>query len=359
MSSLAQDELGHAAALYGLLARADRHRPRRPRLRPRAGRLPPLPAARPRPRRLGDDDRPTLPVRHRRCRPARGARGRVVGATGGARREAGARGAVSPDARRCVARPAGPERGRGARPVDLGTGRTRSGRRDRLLATPRRTGTPRRRDTGRPDDRAGEPLAGRDRADLREASACRCRHRSATRRGAGSTTAKPSAGCGASSPRSAGPIRERPGERVGRPDRSRSDPRGSGDRPPCGRARAGQGAAPRRDGRAPGPGGGHGPRAADAVGRRSRDRPSRRHRGRRRADPRRDPADLRRLSGARAHQALDRASASPSSGGRSRSRRPSRSRGPPSGSARPGARPCSLPGSRHRAGTRLASASEA
>ena len=54
MSSLAQDELGHAAALYGLLGDA---RPtagrRRHRLRPRAGRLPPRPAARPRPRRLG------------------------------------------------------------------------------------------------------------------------------------------------------------------------------------------------------------------------------------------------------------------------------------------------------------------
>ena len=44
--------------------RADRHRRRRARLRPRARRVPPLPAARPRPRRLGDDDRPPLPVRH-------------------------------------------------------------------------------------------------------------------------------------------------------------------------------------------------------------------------------------------------------------------------------------------------------
>ena len=73
MSSLAQDELGHAAALYGLLGGLTGDGPRRPRLRPRAGRVPPLPAARPRPRRLGDDDRPALPVRHRRRGPARGA----------------------------------------------------------------------------------------------------------------------------------------------------------------------------------------------------------------------------------------------------------------------------------------------
>ena len=64
MSSLAQDELGHAAALYGLLGELTRRGPRRARLRPRARRLPPLPPARPRPRRLGDDDRPPLPVRH-------------------------------------------------------------------------------------------------------------------------------------------------------------------------------------------------------------------------------------------------------------------------------------------------------
>ena len=104
MSSLAQDELGHAAALYGLLGDAHRRRPRRARLRPRARRVPPLPAARPRPRRLGDDDRPALPVRHRRRRPARCAGRRVVGAARRARREARPRGALSPDARRGLAR---------------------------------------------------------------------------------------------------------------------------------------------------------------------------------------------------------------------------------------------------------------
>ena len=50
MSSLAQDELGHAAALYGLLGDLTGHRRRRARLRPRARRVPPLPVARPRPR---------------------------------------------------------------------------------------------------------------------------------------------------------------------------------------------------------------------------------------------------------------------------------------------------------------------
>ena len=38
MSSLAQDELGHAAALYGLLAELTGGRRRRPRLRPRTRR---------------------------------------------------------------------------------------------------------------------------------------------------------------------------------------------------------------------------------------------------------------------------------------------------------------------------------
>ena len=58
--------------------RADRDRPGRHRLRPRARRVPPLPAARPRPWRLGDDDRPPLPVRQRRRRSAsrRSPRGR-------------------------------------------------------------------------------------------------------------------------------------------------------------------------------------------------------------------------------------------------------------------------------------------
>ena len=116
MSSLAQDELGHAAALYGLLAELTGTRPRRHRLRPRARRVPPLPAARPRPGRLGDDDRPSLPLRHGRCGPSRGARRRVVGAARRPRRQARARGALPPDARRRLARPAGPDRRRGARP---------------------------------------------------------------------------------------------------------------------------------------------------------------------------------------------------------------------------------------------------
>ena len=64
MSSLAQDELGSCRRPVRPARRAHRHRPGCARLRPRARRVPPLPAARPRPGRLGDDDRPTLPVRH-------------------------------------------------------------------------------------------------------------------------------------------------------------------------------------------------------------------------------------------------------------------------------------------------------
>ena len=69
------------------------------------------------------------------------------------------------------------------------------------------------------------------------------------------------------------------------------------------------GPRPRPDRTDRGPTGGHprrprdrdGSRAADALGRRPRDRPSRRdRRGGRRPDPGRDPADLRRLPGARA-----------------------------------------------------------
>ena len=64
MSSLAQDELGHAAALYGLLGDLTGTRPDALAYDREPDELPPLPAARPRPRRLGDDDRPPLPVRH-------------------------------------------------------------------------------------------------------------------------------------------------------------------------------------------------------------------------------------------------------------------------------------------------------
>ena len=66
MSSLAQDELGHAQALYGLLADLVARRPHRgrARLRPPAGRLPARPVAGSSARRLGARDRPSLPLRH-------------------------------------------------------------------------------------------------------------------------------------------------------------------------------------------------------------------------------------------------------------------------------------------------------
>ena len=223
MSSLAQDELGHAAALYGLLADAHRLRPGCARLRPRARRVPPLPAARPRPGRLGDDDRPTLPVRQRRRDPARGAgrgqRGRRSPSSSGS---SSARSAITG----CTPRP----------------GSTRLARRDgepreRLLAAletlapdaatvftplPDEPELDRGRHPRRADGRARGALARVDRPVARGVSACRCRRPPATRCAAGSTMASRSAGCGASSPRSDAPTPERPGERGRDPDRHRA-----------------------------------------------------------------------------------------------------------------------------------------
>ena len=169
MSSIAQDELGHAAALYGLLGGLTGTDPGRPRLRPRAGRVPPLPAARPRPRRLGDDDRPALPVRHVRCRPARGAgrrrRGRRWPSSSASslreeryhRMHAGH-----------VARAAGPER-RASRANACWRRSTELAPDAATVFTPLdgEAGAGRRRDPGRADDRARGALAGLDRADVR------------------------------------------------------------------------------------------------------------------------------------------------------------------------------------------------
>ena len=81
----------------------------------------------------------------RRRGPARGAGRRVVGAAGRARRQARARGALPPDARGGVARPAGARRRRGARPPAGGAGR-------RWRPTPRRSSrhSPRSRHWSRP-----------------------------------------------------------------------------------------------------------------------------------------------------------------------------------------------------------------
>ena len=105
-------------------------------------------------------------------------------------------------------------------------------------------------------------------------------------------------GCGASSRRSAAPTRERRGERGRHADRDRTGARAGAVAGRC-RGRA----TPGRRGRRPrGARRGDGPGAADAVRRRPRDRPSRRGRPGRRRDPGRDPADVRRLPGARADQ---------------------------------------------------------
>ena len=191
MSSLAQDELGPRRRAVRAARRADRRGSGCDRLRPAARGVPPLPAARPRPRRLGDDDRPALPVRHRRRRPARRAR----------RRHAGRRwptSSASSSARSattgCTPRP-----GSSGWPRDGGEARTRllaalrdapARRRDRVHATPRRGGAGRGRDPGRADGRArgaaGGPRSGRS----SPTSTCRCRRpATAIRRGAGWTTA--------------------------------------------------------------------------------------------------------------------------------------------------------------------------
>ena len=115
MSSIAQDELGHAAALYGLLGDL-------------TGTDPDVLAYDREPDeyrhcRLLDHGRGdwAMTIARRflydivRRRAARGAGRRRVGAAGRARRQAAARGALPPVARGHVAGAAGPERGRAAR----------------------------------------------------------------------------------------------------------------------------------------------------------------------------------------------------------------------------------------------------
>ena len=351
MSSLAQDELGHAAALYGLLGRADRHRPGRARLRPRAGRVPPLPAARPRPGRLGDDDRPTLPVRHAPTRsgsrrspagswaPLAELVGKLVREERYHRMHAGR-----------LARPAGPDRRRAARPAAGRARRAGPGRGDRLHATPRRTGTRRGRHPRRADGRARGALARVDRAGLRSVSACRCRRPPATRAAAGSTMASRSAGCGASSPRSAAPTRERPGERGRHPDRHRAAAGGrDGDRVDPATPAAAASTRP--------------PSARALAEVMDPELPMLSvvdlgivHRvevgAARRRHPGRDPADLRRLPGARAHQDVDRGPARrlrPAGRGRRHVRGALDVRADQPGRTSP---PCWRPASRRRAATR-------
>ena len=220
MSSLAQDELGHAAALYGLLAGLTGARRRCDRLRPRAGRLPARPPARPRPRRLGDDDRPALPVRDGRRGPPRGAGRRAPGrrwpswSASSVREERYHAMHVA-----IVARPAGPGRRRAARagwstpsttlapdaatvftPLPGEPALVAAG----ILAAPmaRARGALARRRSRRRFERLGLPMP--------PAAACADRRPRRPRRAR-------SAGCGASSRASAAATPERPGERGRRP----------------------------------------------------------------------------------------------------------------------------------------------
>ena len=216
--------------------------------------------------------------------------------------------------------------------------------RDRLLAAlddararrrrPSSRRSPARRRSSRPGSwprrwrssrRAGAPT---DRADRSCRSGCRAARRPATRRAAGPTTARPSAGSGASSRPSVAATPERPGERGRDPDR-RS--RGHGPARLGASRRRSTSRGPRRPRRGARPG------DPGALGRRPRDRPSRR--GRRRAGSRRAPADLRRLPGARGHPRPPSRSAWPGlracrSGSRSRSRCPGRPTGSQAGGRR-------------------------
>ena len=293
MSSLAQDELGHAAALYGLLGELTGRDPDALAYDREPAELPPLPAARPRPRRLGDDDRPALPVRHAPTRsgsrrwpaaswaPLAELVGKLVreeryhrmhadawldrlAAAGGEPRDRllrGARRRSAPDAATVFTplpgEPALVEAGILAAPMRRARGALARGDRARRFA---------RLDLPMPP--AG-PRAGRRPAR---------------------TTATPSAGCGASSrsvraSRPGGDLVSEAGTQVG-----------------VARARAGavigpaSAAAGRRGRRPRGPRRGHGPGAPDGLDRRPRDRPARR--GRRRT-ARSASSSCRRSSAAR------------------------------------------------------------
>ena len=225
MSSLAQDELGHAQALYQLLAQAAATTAaiRRDRLRPDARRVPPRPAPRPRPRRLVDDDRPALPLRHRRRGPARGARVVVVRAVARPRRQDPARGALPPHARDDVARAPRRSRGRAARPAARRARRAGPGRRHGVHADRGRGSPCRGRSDRGADGRDRGPLAGEHHPDVRRPRPCRCRPPPSSRT-AGRATASRSAGSGTSSRWSVATTRWRRG------DRDRRAVRGP---PPC------------------------------------------------------------------------------------------------------------------------------
>ena len=277
MSSLAQDELGHAPALYGLLGRADRRRDADAIAYDRE-------PAEYRHARLLDHGRGdwamTIARRFlydtRRRGPSRGARRRARG-----RRWPSSSGSSSARSATTGCTP-----GRGSTGWPAADGEPR----DRLLAALDRAGA-RRRDrlhAARPARPAlldagilDAPMAelerrwrAVDRTGLRgprSADAAACAR-------SGAWPARPrrpiSPGCGASSHRSVAPTRERPGERERDPGRGGSDARRRDDR---GAARRDDRRC-RRGGRPLGTRRGDGPGAPDAVRGRPRDRPPRRHR---------------------------------------------------------------------------------
>ena len=318
MSSIAQDELGHAAALYGLLGELTGTDPDA----------------------LAYDREPD---EYRHCRLLDHGRGDwamtiarrflydtsdvvrlealadgVVGAAGRARRQAAARGALPPDARRARGWSGWP--GARASRATACWPRSPSWRPDAATVfTPLdgEAALARRRDPGRADGRARGALARVDRADF--AALDLPMPPPATRPGA--RPARPRRAV----PMAVGRVHHRPPLRprsdlvseAGIADRDRTaragaivGRRASRPRPAAGR----RGRRPRRPGRGDGPG------AADAVRRRPRDRPSRR--GRRRTTARSGSRSCRPSSAARRSSSSRRRSPTGSrpSAGRSRSR---------------------------------------
>ena len=324
MSSLAQDELGHAAALYGLLGGltgvdADAIAYDREPAEYRHARL----------LDHGRGDWAMTIARRYLYETADAVR--LEALTGGSwaplrrpRRQARPRGALSPDARRDLADAAGRGRRRVAGPParrvrDAGTGCGHG-----LHAAPRGAGTGRGGDPGgrrcASSRRAGEPRSSRRSAALDLPGPADGPAPADGREGHGAAfdwlwgefTMVRSSDPG-------GDLVSEGGIHVA-VARARA---GDGRRGRCLRRRRADVAAVAR-----GPRRGHGPRAADGLDRRPRD--GRRRRGRRGRDPRRAAADVRRLPGARADPRRRRRAARarrPAPGRRSRSSRPSPCRG--------------------------------
>ena len=327
MSSLAQDELGHATRLLRAPRGADARRPRPDRLRPTRRGVPPFAARRPRPWRLGPDDDQALALRHGQCRSPRSARRFQLAPAGRARRQGSPRGDVPPAPRRGLARTAGA--GRGRAPRGGFSKRSSSWGRTHRASSPR---CRRRRACSTPGSsrcRApSSPNAGRHGSRLSsEGSAWPCRSPLPPRSippGRAPGTVPSSRPCGPTSNWSGDSTARRPG------DRARHRP-GDFSRP-----RRGRGSChPRRDRRS------RDPRDLD---RRPRNRP--RRDDRRSAARGRAPAHVHRLPGARpdpGHRLRARSSpcvATRRRGSiRSGSRSASPSHGPRPGSASAAARP--------------------